>query len=94
MLRVPAKGLFHTVKEMGDLVSAGDTVAWVSNQPVEAKIGGVIRAILRDGLEVAKNVKLGEIDPIGDEEVCYSIRPRTRAIAGGVLEAIMMHFNA
>ena len=93
VLRVPTKGLFHSVKEIGDLVVTGDTVAWVGNHPVKAQIDGVIRALLRDGLEVDKHTKLGEIDPSGDKQVCYSIRPRTRAIAGGVLEAIMMHFN-
>jgi len=93
VLNAPTKGLFHAAKEIGDLVSAGDTVAWVGNHPVKAKINGVLRALLRDGLEVDKDTKLGEVDPSGDKQVCYTIRPRTRAIAGGVLEAILMHFN-
>jgi len=93
VLHSPAKGLFHSVKEIGDLVSAGDTVAWVGNRPVKARIDGVLRALLRDGLEVDKQTKLGEVDPSGDKQACYTIRPRTRAIAGGVLEAIMMYFN-
>lgn len=93
VLHAPAKGLFHSVKQIGDLVSAGDTVAWVNSHPVKAQIGGVVRALLRDGIEVDKKTKLGEVDPSGDKQACYSIRPRMRAIAGGVLEAILMHFN-
>lgn len=93
VLHSPTKGLFHSVREIGDLVVAGDTVARVGNRPVKAQIDGVLRALLRDGLEVDKQTKLGEIDPSGDKQVCYTIRPRMRAIAGGVLEAILMRFN-
>lgn len=94
VLHSPTKGIFHSVRKIGDLVSAGDTIAWVGNRPVKAQIDGVVRALLRDGLEVDKQTKLGEVDPSGDKQVCYTIRPRMRAIAGGVLEAILMHFNA
>jgi len=87
------EGTFHAVKEMGDLVNAGEIVAWVGSEPMVAKISGVLRALLRDGLEVKKQTKLGEVDPRGERELCYIIRPRMRAIAGGVLEAILMHFN-
>jgi xanthine dehydrogenase accessory factor len=53
----------------------------------------VVRALLRSGATVGRGAKLGEIDPSGNREVCYTIRPRVRAIAGGVLEAILMRFN-
>ena len=93
VLHSPAKGLFHSVRKIGDLVAAGNTIAWVGNRPVKAQINGVLRALLRDGLEVDKQTKLGEVDPSGDKQACYTIRPRMRAIAGGVLEAILMRFN-
>ena len=93
VLHSPTKGLLHFVREIGDLVATGDTVAWVDNHPVKARISGVLRALLRDGLEVDTKTKLGEIDPSGDKQACYTIRPKMRAIAGGVLEAILMHFN-
>lgn len=93
VLHSSTKGTFHIVKEIGDLVTAGETVALVGNSPVKAKMSGVIRALLRDGVEVDEKTKLGEIDPSGDKQACYTIRPRMRAIAGGVLEAILMHFN-
>jgi xanthine dehydrogenase accessory factor len=68
-------------------------VAWVGSYPIKAQIYGVLRALLRDGVEVNKQTKLGEIDPRGDKQLCYTIRARMRAIAGGVLEAILMQFN-
>ncbi len=94
VLHAPVKGIFYSVKIIGDLIAAGDTVAQVDNQPVKAQIDGVLRALLRDGLEVNEHTKLGEIDPTGNIQACFAIRARMRAIAGGVLEAIMMRFNA
>jgi xanthine dehydrogenase accessory factor len=53
----------------------------------------VLRGLLRRGTEVRKGSKLGEIDPVANREVCFTIRPKTRAISGGVLETILAHFN-
>ena len=93
VLRPPIKGIFRPTKNMGDLVSAGDIVGWVGDSPVRAKIDGVLRAIIRGDIQVDEKTKLGEVDPRGDVELCYAIRPRMRTIAGGVLEAILYHFN-
>ena len=93
VLHSPGDGLFLTDKQIGDLVAAGEVVASVAEQPVKAKIGGVVRGLLRSRIVVSEGTKLGEIDPSGNKEVCYTIRARVRAIAGGVLEAILMHFN-
>jgi xanthine dehydrogenase accessory factor len=93
VLHSPGDGQFKTDKDIGDMVAAGDIVASVVGQPLKAEISGVVRALLRDGIMVGKGVKLGEIDPSGDREAPFTIRPRVRAIAGGVLEAILMRFN-
>jgi len=92
-LHAAVGGLFQTDKDIGEMASAGEAVATVAGQPVKAEIDGIIRALLRSGTMVEKGTKLGEIDPSGDREDCYTIRPRVRAIAGGVLEAILMRYN-
>jgi xanthine dehydrogenase accessory factor len=92
-LHADQDGLFLTDREIGDPVSAGEVVATMAGKPVRAEIDGIVRAMLRHGTEVKKGTKLGEIDPSGDREAGYTIRPRVRAIAGGVLEAIMMRCN-
>jgi xanthine dehydrogenase accessory factor len=92
-LHSSSDGPFQTDKEIGDLITAGEVVASVAGQLVKAQVGGVVRALLRSGTVVEKGTKLGEIDPSGDKEACYIIRPRVRAIAGGVLEAILMRYN-
>jgi xanthine dehydrogenase accessory factor len=92
-LHADRDGLFLTDREIGDAAKAGEVIATVDGKPVRAEIDGIVRAMLRNEVEVTKGTKLGEIDPSGNIEDCYTIRPRVRAIAGGVLEAIMMCYN-
>ena len=89
VLRAPKAGLFKALREIGDTVQAGDIVAQVDGQPVRAEIGGIVRGMLKDGIAVEKAVKAGDIDPRGEAEYCYLISDKARAIAGGVLEAIL-----
>jgi xanthine dehydrogenase accessory factor len=68
-------------------------VAVVDDFPVIAKISGVVRGLLREGVEVKKGMKVGDIDPRGKKESCFTISDKARAIGGGVLEAILYRFN-
>jgi len=89
VLRVPQKGLFKALREIGNLVNVGDLVGEVDGNPVRAQIHGVLRGLLKDGIPVKEGMKAGDIDPRGEREYCYMISDKARAIAGGVLEAIL-----
>jgi len=89
VLRVPQKGLFKALREIGDLVHPGQVVAQVNGCPIRAQIKGVLRGLLKDGIVVEGGIKAGDIDPRGEREYCYLISDKARAIAGGVLEAIL-----
>jgi xanthine dehydrogenase accessory factor len=93
VLRTMKKGIFYSHKSIGDRVSKGSVVAVVDDFPVIAKISGMVRGLLREGVEVRKGVKVGDIDPRGKRELCFAISDKARAIAGGVLEAILYWFN-
>ena len=93
VMRAPSGGTFKTVKKIGDMVKAGDTVALVGKDPVKAAIPGIIRGLLRDGTPVTKGLKVGDVDPRGNKEYCFTISDKGRTISGGVLEAILAHFN-
>ncbi|MGB9628449.1 MAG: selenium-dependent molybdenum cofactor biosynthesis protein YqeB [Thermodesulfobacteriota bacterium] len=93
LLRTMKKGFFHSEKKIGDRVSKGTVVGVVDDFPVIAKISGVLRGLLRDGVEVKKGMKVGDIDPRGKRENCFTISDKARAIGGGVLEAILYWFN-
>ncbi|EQB63324.1 MAG: hypothetical protein RBG1_1C00001G0903 [candidate division Zixibacteria bacterium RBG-1] len=89
LLRTPKKGIFESNKKIGDFISKGQIVGWVNGFPIKAGIEGVLRGILRSGLEVNKNGKLGDIDPRGVKSYCFTISDKANAVAGGVLEAVL-----
>jgi xanthine dehydrogenase accessory factor len=93
VIRAPKAGNFKALKKIGDGVRANEKVGVVGNGAVRSRIAGVIRGLLRDGIEVWKGMKLGDVDPRGIKAHCYSISDKARTISGGVLQAILEHFN-
>jgi xanthine dehydrogenase accessory factor len=86
-------GMVKNVKNISDIVKAGETIAYINDVPVKATIDGVLRGIIRDGMEVTNNFKIADIDPrLKEKENCFTISDKARSIAGGVLEAIL-YFN-
>ncbi|GAC1349147.1 MAG: selenium-dependent molybdenum cofactor biosynthesis protein YqeB [Ktedonobacteraceae bacterium] len=98
LLRAPCAGILYGVRQIGDLVQAGETVAVINSGagevvPVTASIAGILRGLLCDGLPVSNGMKVGDIDPRAAREHCFTISDKSRAVAGGVLEAILYLLN-
>jgi xanthine dehydrogenase accessory factor len=93
VLRAPEDGLFQTDRQIGDLVEAGMVVGEVAGAPVNARITGILRGLIRPGCPVTKGLKIGDIDPRCDASYCNTISEKSRAIGGTVLEAVLMKFN-
>lgn len=95
VLRAPVVGTFHALARLGDRVDAGQVVAEVLVpgsgvvHPVTARIGGVLRGLLRDGAPVREGQKAGDVDPRFDLSALHLISDKALAVGGGVLEAIM-----
>lgn len=89
VLWAPCAGIFRGLLHIGDRVEAGQAVAYVAEQPVLASISGVLRGLLHDDLLVHERQKVGDMDPRGVVEHCFTISDKSRAIGGGVLEAIL-----
>jgi xanthine dehydrogenase accessory factor len=89
VLRAPVVGELSTALSIGDLVSASQEICRVETTPVHAEISGVVRGLLRGGSAVSAGQKLGDIDPSGDRELCFRISDKARAIAGGVVRALI-----
>lgn len=89
----PQDGTFTTEREIGESVVTGEVLGRIGGSLLEAPVGGILRGLLRGGVSVSKGAKLIEVDPVNDKAICSVIRDKMRAIAGGVLEAIMSRFN-
>lgn len=61
----------------------------VARVPVVAAIGGVVRGLIHPAVEFEAGTKIGDIDPGGRAEACFTISDKALAVGGGVLEAIL-----
>lgn len=89
VLRAPDTGTFHQLRDIGALVTVGETVGEVNGLAMTCTIAGVLRGILPDGTPVVKGMKSGDVDPRAKVENCYTVSDKASAIAGGVLEAML-----
>ena len=67
----------------------GHGIGDVSGAEIRSEIDGVLRGLLRNGVPVQGGQKIGDVDPRGRTEYCFTISDKARAVAGGVLEAIL-----
>ena len=89
VLRAPAEGVFRAERAIGDLVRAGEVVAYVEDTPVRSQLDGVVRGILHNGLRVNTGAKVGDVDPRGVVSHCFTISDKALSVGGGVVEAIL-----
>jgi len=82
-------GEFRSELTIGDMVARGDIFGYVGEDQVLASLSGVLRGLLMPGTYVPSGTKLGDIDPRGNREYCFTISDKARAIAGGVMEALL-----
>ncbi len=89
IIRATADGVFRGQVRIGDLVEKGSLLGFSGDSPIYAQVGGVVRGLLQDGVEVTKGMKSGDVDPRGVIESCYTISDKASSIGGGVIEAIL-----
>ena len=89
VVRTPAAGVVRRIAAIGDTVRAGVPIAEIDGTPVRAAIDGVVRGLIHDGVAVSKGLKIGDIDPRGLREHCFTISDKALAVGGGALAAIL-----
>ncbi len=90
VIHASATGKLHILRQIGEIVEAGDILADIEGTPVKTLISGVIRGMIREGYDVKKGLKIADVDPrVKEQENCYHISDKARCVAGGVLEAIL-----
>ncbi len=90
VLRAPCAGAFVAACRIGDVVAAGDTVGAVDGARVVARCAGLVRGLLADGVGIEAGVKVGDVDPRGLAVDPGRISDKARAVAAGVLEAVLV----
>lgn len=90
VLRAPRAGVFRATSRLGALVGDGELVGTVGGAEVRTAIGGLLRGLVADGVELPAGAKLGDVDPRGPAVDPRCVSDKARAIAAGVLEAVVV----
>jgi len=93
LLRAPTEGKIVPLHQIGDLVKAGEIIAEVEGVPLNAEISGVLRGLIYPQSVVARGMKVGDIDPRGVREYCFTVSDKARSLGGAVLEVICAYLN-
>ena len=89
VLRAPADGFVVPYAAIGDSLRAGDMIASMGDQPVYAPFDGALRGLIHPSVQVTRGLKIGDLDPRGARDHCFTISDKALAIGGGALEAIL-----
>jgi xanthine dehydrogenase accessory factor len=90
VVRASRAGTFHAQARIGDIVIPRQVLGFVDTDPVQATIPGLVRGLIADGVRVAQGTKIGDIDPRGPTVDPGRISDKARAVAAGVLEAVLV----
>ena len=89
----PKAGIFRAKRAIGEQVSVGDCIGAIDDggrlEEVPSLCTGVLRGLLLTDTQVAEHVKIGDVDPRGHEEYCWTITEKARALGGSVLLGIL-----
>jgi len=89
VLRAPVDGQVIGQVKIGDMVEQGQLIATLNSNNVCAPFAGVLRGLIHPDVHVKTGFKIGDLDPRGNVEHCFTISDKSLAIGGGVLEAIL-----
>ena len=56
---------------------------------IVSPFNGVLRGLIRPGIEVTEKMKIGDVDPRNDPVLCTLVSDKALAVGGGVLEAVL-----
>jgi xanthine dehydrogenase accessory factor len=93
VLRAPCDGRFESKLEIGAMVTDDQVIGKVGDQAVHATLSGVLRGLIRPGTMAKKGLKLGDIDPRGNVDYCYTVSDKARTLGGSVLLAVLSKLN-
>jgi len=96
VLRAPRSGELISKAQIGDQLEEGQVIAEIQpedgseNFSVLSPFKGVLRGLIRPGIRVTRNMKIGDVDRRNDPAICALVSDKALAVGGAVLEAVLM----
>jgi len=93
VLRATSNGILILHVEIGKHVEEGELIVEIKSKEAYTQIHspftGILRGLLRDGMDVTRGLKLGDVDVRDDPSLCRLVSDKALAVGGGVLEALL-----
>ena len=95
VLRAPHSGILLAHATIGDHLEEGQLIAEIQPQDgndnfsILSPFPGMLRGLIRPEIQVAKGMKIGDVDRRNDPVMHTLISDKALAIGGGVLEALL-----
>lgn len=86
VLHAPSSGVVLHKKRIGDVAECGEALFTVGGADVCAPFTGLLRGLIREGMEVPKGMKVADIDPRTDVD-WRTVSDKARCLGGAALEA-------
>jgi len=86
VIHAPASGTVVHKKQIGDIVQSGEVIFTAGGIEARAPFTGLLRGLIREGLNVPQGIKAADIDPRTDVD-WRTISDKARCLGGAALEA-------
>ena len=100
VLRATHDGTLIAHVEIGDHLREGQLIAEIQpsdgneNFSILSPFEGMLRGLIRPDINVTKGMKIGDIDRRNDPAMCTLVSEKALAVAGGVLEALLVFMKS
>jgi xanthine dehydrogenase accessory factor len=100
VLRAPCDGTLIAHAGIGDQLEEGQLIAEVvpedgsGNQQILSPFQGLLRGLIRPGIKVTKDLKIGDVDQRNIPAMCSLVSDKALSVGGGVLEALLVFLKS
>jgi xanthine dehydrogenase accessory factor len=100
VLRAIHDGVLIAHAAIGDHLEEGQLIAEIEtrdgndNFPIASPFDGMLRGLIRPGIEVTKGMKIGDVDRRNDNAMCVLVSDKALAVGGSVLEALLGYLKS
>jgi xanthine dehydrogenase accessory factor len=100
VLRASHNGVLTAEVQIGDQLEEGQLIARIQPEdggedyPIVSPFKGVLRGLIRPGLQVMRGMKIGDVDRRNDPAICTLASDKAMAVGGAVLEALLVFMKS
>jgi xanthine dehydrogenase accessory factor len=97
VLRASHNGILIANTKIGDHLEEGQLIAEIQpedggdNFLILSPFKGVLRGLIRPGILVTRDMKIGDVDRRNDPAICSLVSDKALAVGGAVLEALLIY---